>query len=272
MVVINVKFIYLSANSYLKKMKRKLFTFNLICFILFQNTVKSQNFSNYNHDFGIMAGPVFFQSDYGERFDFSNYLNNVGYSVGAFYYIDIQSDYHKYTDYLKFRAEASFMKNDLQHYGEWVADDKKSFGAAQIRAMRGGVEAVNLGLQVEYYPWKNDDYSFKDWNPYISLGVQYSFFTSKAWSEMGTLGDPAITHPKYLNAFRNESSTFLSVTSSVGTRYKLDDNNSLIADFRMQYFGSDWVDGLNPDSNIYNENKANDWLVWFNIGYIYSFD
>jgi hypothetical protein len=42
-----------------------------------------------------------------------------------------------------------------------------------------------------------------------------------------------------------------------------------MVDLRFQYYFSNWVDGLNPDPKIYKENKANDWLVWFNFGYIY---
>jgi outer membrane protein W len=238
-----------------------------------QGMLKAQNYSTYNHDFGIMAGPVFFQSDYGERYDFNNYVKNIGYSIGAFYYLDTQNNYHtNFSDYVKYRAEVSYMKNDLQHYGQWVDNDKTNLATRQLRAMRGSVEALNVGLQLEYFPWKNDDYSYKDWNPYVSLGLQYSFYTSKAWSEIGTLGDPAVTFPKYINAFRNTSSSVFSVTGSVGTRYRLDDKSSLIADLRVQYYGSDWVDGLNPDSKVYSENKTNDWLVWLNFGYIYSFD
>jgi hypothetical protein len=41
-------------------------------------------------------------------------------------------------------------------------------------------------------------------------------------------------------------------------------------DLRFQYYFSNWVDGLNPNPEIYKENKANDWLVWFNVGYILS--
>jgi hypothetical protein len=40
-------------------------------------------------------------------------------------------------------------------------------------------------------------------------------------------------------------------------------------DLRVQYYFSNWVDGLNPDPTIYKENKANDWNVWLNFGYIY---
>jgi hypothetical protein len=59
------------------------------------------------------------------------------------------------------------------------------------------------------------------------------------------------------------------VVSSVGTRYKLAPLSDLMVDLRFQYFFSNWVDGLNPNPTIYKENKANDWLVWFNFGYIY---
>jgi hypothetical protein len=42
-----------------------------------------------------------------------------------------------------------------------------------------------------------------------------------------------------------------------------------MVDLRLQYYFSDWVDGLKPNPDLYKENKANDWLVWFNVGYIY---
>jgi hypothetical protein len=37
----------------------------------------------------------------------------------------------------------------------------------------------------------------------------------------------------------------------------------------FQYYFSNWVDGLNPNPDICSENRANDWLVWLNVGYIY---
>jgi hypothetical protein len=252
-------------------MRKQVLLIFTLSIILISQSSNSQNNKHY-HDFGIMAGPVFFQSDYGERYSGSNFINNYGYSVGAFYYLDNENNYHKYSDYIKYRAEVSYMKNDLQHYGRWVDNDKTDLGTRQLRAMKGSVEAVNLGAQIEIYPWKNDDYSYKKANPYLSFGGQYSFYTAKAWSEMGVLGNPAVTLPKYIDAFQNKSSTVFSITSSIGCRYTLDNTNSLVIDLRSQFYMSDWVDGLNPDSKIYPENKTNDWLVWLNVGYIYSFD
>ena len=64
---------------------------------------------------------------------------------------------------------------------------------------------------------------------------------------------------------------------SVGVRYKLSDLSDLMLDARWQYYFSNWVDGLNPSlanngSVPVPENKANDWIYWINLGYIYYLD
>jgi hypothetical protein len=45
-------------------------------------------------------------------------------------------------------------------------------------------------------------------------------------------------------------------------------------DGRWHYYFSDWVDGLNPTfenngTTPVPENKANEWIYWLNVGYIY---
>lgn len=112
--------------------------------------------------------------------------------------------------------------------------------------------------------------------PFISLGGQFSYYNAKASSTLGPLGTSLTTFPKYLtpsegrlHGYSTESGAVWSVVSSIGTRYKLTPLSDLMIDLRAQYFFSNWVDGLNPNPDIYKENKANDWLVWFNVGYIY---
>ena len=114
------------------------------------------------------------------------------------------------------------------------------------------------------------------WGPFISLGAQLDFYNAKAASTMGPLGTPLTTFPKYLDpsegrpyGFSTETGTVWSIVSSIGTRYKLAPLSDLMIDFRLQYFSSDWVDGLNENRDLYKENKANDWLAWLNVGYIY---
>ncbi|HLV70898.1 MAG TPA: hypothetical protein VKY34_09330, partial [Xanthomarina sp.] len=60
-----------------------------------------------------------------------------------------------------------------------------------------------------------------------------------------------------------------SVVTSVGVRYKLAPLSDLMLDLRWQYYGSDWIDGLNHQLS---SNKYNDWLIWLNFGYIYYLD
>jgi hypothetical protein len=133
-------------------------------------------------------------------------------------------------------------------------------------------------MQLEYFPFSIRDFTARveSFGPFISLGGQFSFYNTKATSTLGPLGTPLTTFPKYLVpsdgrqfGFSTESSSTWSIVSSVGTRYKLAPLSDLMVDFRLQYYFSDWVDGLNPNKKLSPENKANDWLVWFNVGYIY---
>lgn len=224
-------------------------------------------------EIGIMAGPVFFQSDFGARDTFKNYYKNNGFSIGAFYYLSSISNYGQLAENFKLRLEASYMSCNLNHYGQYVDSDSQSNFTKQLRAMRGNVETLNLGLQVEYYPFKTDDYNRgSTFSPYISAGAQISNYTSNVYSTLGQFGLPSVTPIKYKDSFKNESGIAPSLTTSIGSRYLLTDYSALIIDARIQYYFSDWVDGLNPDKNIYTENKANDWSTTINFGYIYYFN
>jgi len=137
--------------------------------------------------------------------------------------------------------------------------------------MRGTASNFNLGMQLEFYPYSIREFEATKgkFGPFGSLGFQYTRYTPKAWSLLGPLGLPETTVVKYQNAFTNQAGNVWSVIGSVGTRYKLDEKSDLLLDLRWQYYFSDWVDGLRPDPRFYKENKANDWLVWLNFGYIY---
>jgi hypothetical protein len=133
-------------------------------------------------------------------------------------------------------------------------------------------------MQLEFYPLSIRDFSetIGSFAPFISLGAQYSFYNTKVESTLGPLGTPLTTFPKYLTpsdgrpyGFSSESNAIFTLVTSVGTRYKLAPLSDLMVDLRLQRFFSDWVDGLNPNPDIYKENKSKDWLVWFNVGYIY---
>ncbi|MGO4820170.1 MULTISPECIES: THC0290_0291 family protein [unclassified Flavobacterium] len=260
--------------------------FSLILLFLFglSNTTNAQ--FGFSHEVGIIAGPVAFQSDYGERYDLSTNAGNTGVGIGIIHYINFsyKADCNCYTadtyfnDHFKLRSELSYNKTNLEHLGEWVAPERTGLGADQLRAMKGSTAVTNIGMQLEYFPLSIRRFTATTGSlgPFISLGGQFSYYNPKAYSTLGPLGTPLTTFPKYLTpsdgrpyGFSNEGGTVWSVVSSVGTRYKLSPLRDLMVDLRFQYFFSNWVDGLNPNPDIYKENKANDWLVWFNVGYIY---
>lgn len=258
----------------------------LFCFLLigFSNIVNAQ--FGFSHEIGAIAGPVAFQSDYGVRHNLSTNVGNTGYGIGIIHYLNFsyKADCNCYTpetyfnDHFKLRSELSYNKTELKNFGEWVGADKTGLGADQLRAMRGSTAVTNVGMQLEYFPFSIREFTstIESWGPFISLGGQFSFYNAKASSTMGPLGTPLTTFPKYLvpsdghpTGLSTEGGTVWSVVSSVGTRYKLAPLSDLMVDLRFQYYFSDWVDGNNPNKALFKENKANDWLVWFNVGYIY---
>ncbi|WP_348823904.1 THC0290_0291 family protein [Flavobacterium aestuarii] len=234
------------------------------------------------HEIGVIAGPIQFRSDYGQRNDTQTNIKNMGFGIAFvdflnFSYTDYVNDY--FAEHFKVRNEFSYSKTDLQHYGEWV--EKNSVGSKQLQAMRGTTQLINLGIQLEYSFLHIHDFekTIGSFNPYVSIGPQVSYYTAAASSELGDLGNTTTTHPKYLvpsdghpHGYANESKTVFSVALNFGTRYKLSSMSDLIFDVRAQYFSSDWVDGLNPNKDLYTENKNNDWLTSIGVGYIFYFD
>lgn len=252
------------------------------------STYSNAQFDGFSHEIGIIAGPIAFQSDYGERYDFSTNAGNTGVGIGLVHYLNFTYDSnYNYTDrtffnqHFKLRTELSYNTTKLQHFGEYVDPRKTSLDAQQLRAMSGRTSVANIGMQFEFYPWNIRDFTAVTggFAPFISLGGQFSAYNAQAESSLGPLGSTATTFPKYLTpsdgrsyGFSSEQGAVWSVVSSVGTRYKLTDSGDLMVDLRLQYYFSNWVDGLNPNPEIYKENKANDWLVWFNVGYIHYLD
>ena len=248
-------------------MPKKIIT--LLVVLICYSSVKAQYGRTYQ-EFGIMAGPVFFQSDFGARGEIENAIKNVGISVGVFYYISLNNNRSSFADNFKIRLEASFMKVQLQHYGKYV--EANSDFARKLRGMNSTVKAGNVGVQLEFYPFKTDDYSNATFSPYISAGTQLTNYSVKAYSKLGPIGTPLTTPNKYIEGFKSDSGFAISATASIGFRFKLADYHAIIVDGRLQYYFSDWIDGMNPDNEIYKENKTNDYSATLNIGYVYYFN
>ncbi len=233
----------------------------------------------FSHEVGIITGPVVFYSDFGQRYDFETNSGNVGFGVGLVHYINFsyRADCNCYTrdtyfnDHFKLRNEIDYHKTNFEHFGKWVDPDRTSLFADQLRAMKGSSTVFDIGSQLEYFPLSIRDFAAGGFKiaPFISFGVHWVSYDPKVYSDLGPLNTPISTPDKYFDSFQNEGDSTWSVVGSVGIRYKLTPLSDLMLDSRWQFYFSNWVDGLNPDVP---ENKANEWIYWLNIGYIYYID
>src|SRR5690606_20668608 len=246
------------------------------CLLFFGFTNQSHAQFGFSHEIGAIVGPTAFQSDYGERHDFKTNLGNTGFGIGIIHYLnfsykaecDCYTPETYFNDHFKLRSELSYTKTKLDFFGKWTEGDGAL--ATRLKGMHGETSVIDIGMQLEYFPLSIRDFSstIGAFAPFISLGGHFNFFDPEAYSDYGPLDIPQTTPTKYFGATLNESGTTFSVVTSIGTRYKLTTLSDLMIDLRWQYYFSDWVDGLRPDPDIYKENKANDWNVWLNFGYI----
>lgn len=254
-------------------------------FLLFGLSNSANAQFGFSHEIGAIAGPIAFQSDYGKRGDEKTESRNLGYGIGIIHYMNFSytaecNCYNPETyfnDHFKLRSELSYNETYFDHIGAWV-EGKPTLGKIQLKAMDGKTAVTNIGMQLEFFPWSIRKFTetIQSWAPFVSFGAQYSHYNAKSWSALGPLGTPLTTFPKYLTpsegrpyGYSSETGTVWSLVGSIGTRYKLSPLSDLMIDLRWQYYFSGWVDGLNPNPEIYTENKANDSLLWLNVGYIY---
>ncbi|WP_159018897.1 THC0290_0291 family protein [Algibacter sp. L3A6] len=261
----------------------------LACFIcLFATYQTAFSQLGFSHEIGVIAGPVQFRADYGQRDNSSTNFENSGFGIGIVHYLNFayRADCNCYTtesyfnDHFKLRNEISYNKSNLEHVGRWVDANKNSDDANRLRGHEGVAENFDIGTQIEFYPLSIRDFqSFSPRvAPFVSLGIHYTAFTPSVTTTYANPDPTAIGDVTDASNFYSlwdpgsvdatPGSTF-STVMSVGMRYKLDRVSDLMIDFRGQFYFSDWVDGLNHQLDY---NKNNDWLMWFNVGYIYYLD
>ncbi len=261
-------------------------TLLLVFFILFLSKQDVYSQFGFSNEIGFITGPVAFYSDYGISNDFETNAGNVGIGIGLVHYINFsyRADCNCYTqekywnDHFKIRNEIDFHKTNFKHFGPWVAPDKTSITANQLRGMKGSSTVFEIGTQLEYYPFSIRDFAAGEYKiaPFISAGIHWVSFDPQASTDYGTgvISSGDNVPEKYIGAFQQEPGNTWAFVTSIGIRYKLTTESDLMLDSRWEYYFSNWVDGLNPSFDANNsvevpENKANDWIFWLNIGYIY---
>ncbi|OIQ29932.1 MAG: glutamate dehydrogenase [Bacteroidetes bacterium MedPE-SWsnd-G2] len=250
--------------------------------IFFLSTNWSYSQLGFSQEIGAIIGPVTMQSDFGVRNDFETNSGNTGIGIGIVHYINFayRADCNCYStdtyfnDHFKWRTELSWNKTTLNHFGKWVDESRTSTDADKLRAHSGLAQNTDFGMQLEFFPksirsFQAFSYPFA---PFVSLGAHYTWYSPEAYT---SYGDQNINNPDNFysrwepGSINPDGGSTWSVVGSVGTRYKLTILSDLMIDLRWQYFFSNWVDGLNHQLD---SNKADDWLVWLNFGYIYYLD
>lgn len=256
-----------------------------LVFLIIQNTNAQFGFS---HEIGVIAGPIEFRSDFGNRNDSETNFGNSGYGVGIVHYLNFayQQDCNCYTtdnffnDHFKLRNEISYNKTNLEHLGFFVSENKTSDNADRLRGHKGVAENLDIGMQLEFFPLSIRDFQGFSYRfaPFVSLGVHYTSFSPEVSTSYinpdptrtGDLADPSnfysFWEPGSIDA---SPGNVFSLVSSIGLRYKLGKLSDLMLDLRWQYFFNDNVDGLNHQLRF---NRNDDWLVWLNFGYIVYLD
>lgn len=242
----------------------------LIISVLSFVAAKAQSRRPYQ-EIGVFVGPVFFQGDFGERGTLDNTLKNVGFNAGLSYYIsaDVRNSNSIYQKF-KLRFDISATSVSLEHYGP-SASSNSDFGA-KLRAMSSDVKIGTLGAQLEYYPWKTDDYSGKKVSPFLAFGTQANSYNAEASSSLGNIGNINVVPEKYVEGFRDAAGVVMSISGAVGFRYKMNDSSAILVEGQLKYYFSDWIEGMKPDPATYKENKNNDFSGTLNVGYIYYLD
>ena len=258
-------------------MKIKLYP--IIVFLLFSILGTHENQAQIYHEVGIMAGPVSFRGDYGLRGDREALRENIGFGFGInhymnFAYSDFISQYSR--QHFKVRSSLIYHTTTLNHFG--AIADKDNLGGLQLRSMTGKANVLEIGSGLEYYLMRIRDFERGSgtFTPYGGIGVNFVFYSPVAETSLEDgLGLPETTFPTFLAGpgedptFSNDSSITLSANFQAGAKYKITKKSDIFAELRWHYYVSDFVDGLEP---IGSQNKYNDWMFWFTVGYSYSID
>ncbi|RPD96442.1 hypothetical protein EGM88_08720 [Aureibaculum marinum] len=235
-----------------------------------------------SNEFGITAGPVIMQTDYGERHHLPS-STPTSFGLAAVHYLSFYGSNYNwrngasyFSDHFKLKTEVSYyFNNSLEHKGRYVADGSRNSELAELRAMKGKTKSLNIGTALEYYFKNLEDYGllFNDddrFAPYISVGIQYNMFNPELTSDLGDwTTNPSVLPEKWQDQVYVGKQDGFSMTMSAGTRYKLD-NFDLVLDGRWQYFFTDKYDGL--DSKKDASSKFNDTLIYFSIGVVFDME
>lgn len=237
--------------------------------------ISSSISQNTHQGIGIQIGSSILHSDYGEGY--SSDVNALSVSLTHSLFFFSKSSWRKQNilNNIALRSELNFVSNiKLSHKGKYINGNGNL--ATQLRAMTGSFKITNIGFQGEFYLKNLEDFIYynnryrENWNPYLLAGIQFSIFKNSLNSTLGDwTQDSSVLPEKWIDPSETDigRGTSFSSTFGLGTRYKLNNEIDLNAQFKWQFFFSDSLDGLRSNSP---ENEDNEWLTVFQIGFIYN--
>lgn len=247
----------------------------ILWIVLFIATaIPTQAQLGFSHEVGVIGGPVAFQSDYGERYNFDTNKGNVGIGIGIVHYINFayRADCNCYSrdtywnDHFKIRSQLSYHETSLNHLSPLA--ERNSIGGLQLRSMEGKAKTIELGAHLEYYPFSIRDFQNggRKWAPYAAVGLHFVSYKPEAESSLGPLGNSITTFPTFIDRIDTSRGSTLAYVGDLGVRYKLSQLSDLNISSAWHYYNDNYVDGLSPNND---NNRNDDWIWWINIGYIY---
>jgi len=263
-------------------MKKPLPIFTVLITFFFFTTVYSQ--SRFSHEAGLSFGVSSFQTDFGESGDFPS-ANAATFSFGVTHYLKFfgsqyswRSGSSYFSEHFKLKTEFNYMFNTkVEHEGSYAQGGSPE--AVKLRRMTGEIKMYNIGTNLEYYFLELEDYSsyYKSsgtLNPFISVGLHYSFFDPDILVDGVSLEGQEEPYTDLIDKWQEgaiyleEDSTF-GASIGAGIRYSID-SFDLVLDGRWQHFFSDKVDGLDDTSSA-SGSDFNDTMVYINVGVVYVF-
>jgi hypothetical protein len=263
----------------------------LIFFIVITVSNKAYSQLDVSSEIGVMFGVTSFQTDFGISKDFpSENAQTMGY--GLVHYLKFFGKQYSWRSGSTFFSEHFMLKTEFLYINNTNIKHEHNPTSEVLKNMRGNIKMFNFGNQMEFYFFNIEDYavSYRDkrsFNPYLSLGIHYSWYDPEVTSNLPDLGDENWRnfvvnekHDKWLTpegaealngsqTIFNESGSTFGVSFGAGVRYSME-YFDLVLDSRWQHFFSDRVDGL----DAYNDpaNKYNDTMVYINLGIVYTFN
>ena len=269
-------------------MKKLLPFYIVLTIFFFTETINSQ--SSVSHEVGILFGVASYQTDFGQRNDFPS-ANAATMTFGVTHYLKFFGSQYSwrtgssyFSQHFKLKTEFNYMFNtNIQHEGDYAKGNGNT--AQKLREMQGQIKMYNIGTNMEFYFMELEDYSSyyrssNSLNPFVSLGLHYSFYDPDISVSGVSLEGQEEPHTGLIDKWQSESiyldkdSTF-GFSVGAGLRYSLD-SFDLFIDGRWQHFFSDKVDGLDdngpdPTSDIHTGSDYNDTMVLVNMGVVYVF-